>query len=62
MKSIAFKDMAGGQIRQYINQNKPNQKRLERIYEALEELKHTGNIIIYKTKGNKLTKLKIKST
>jgi len=35
----------------------PKQKRLSRIIEALEDLKHTGNIDIYLINGNKYRKI-----
>jgi len=61
MKTIAFKDIAGGTVHAYVNTKKPKQKRWERFFEALEDLKHTGNIVIYRAKGQKLTKLKTHS-
>lgn len=60
MKTIAFKDRLGGSIHAYQNNKKPNQKRWERFFEGLNELKHTGNIIIYRVNGNKLSKISVK--
>ena len=54
MKTIAFRDNAGGSINGYF---KDGQTRHERISEALKELKHTGNITVFLVKGNKLRKL-----
>ena len=56
MKTIAFKDRQGGSIHAYF---KTGQTRWERFYSALEELKRTGNIIIYRVKGKKIKKLKV---
>ena len=60
MKTIGFKDIAGGSINIYFNQKDPKQKRWERFYQALLELEHTGNIILYRINGNKINKLKLK--
>jgi hypothetical protein len=57
MKTIAFKDKAGGSLHAYFNAKDPRQPRHDRIKEALEDLKHTGNIIIYLVKGNKVRKI-----
>lgn len=60
MKTIAYKDIAGGRINGYFNVKNPNQKRWERFFEGLKELQNTGNIIIYRVKGSKVKQLKIK--
>ena len=57
MKSLAFRDILGGSIHVYSNLKKPNQKRWKRFFEGYEELKHTGNIIIYRTSKNKCKKI-----
>lgn len=57
MKTIGFKDNAGGMTNCYFNKSNPMQPRHERINEALRELKHTGNITIYLINGNKVRKL-----
>jgi len=54
MKTLAYKDNAGGTIHGYFVEG---QTRHERIKKAFEELRHTGNITIYLVKGNKLRKL-----
>ena len=59
MKTIGFKDNAGGRIHLYFNVSK-KETRWERFFNALNELKHTGNITIYRVKGNKAKKLKTK--
>lgn len=59
MKTIGFKDNAGGLIHLYFNKSK-KETRWERFYNALNELKHTANITIYRIKGNKVKKLKRK--
>ena len=57
MKTIGYKDKAGGSIYLYKNVSKPDQKRHERIKEALQELRHTGNINIYLIRGRKVRKI-----
>ena len=57
MKTIGFKDNAGGTINCYFNQSLPTQKRVDRITEALNELRHTGNITVYLIDGRKVRKL-----
>ena len=57
MKTIGYKDKAGGSIHLYKNVSKPNQKRHDRTKEALKELEHTGNIFIYLIKGNRIRKI-----
>ena len=51
MKTIAFKDRAGGAIKAYFVEG---QTRHERIKKALAELGPVANINIYLVKGNKL--------
>lgn len=60
MKTVGYQDVLGGCIHLYKNVKKPKQKRWERFYEALSELKHTGNIIIYRYEKRKLKRLKFK--
>ena len=60
MKTVGFRDIVGGGINCYVNKSKPKQKRMERFFEGLEELRHTGNIVIYRIEGNKAKKLKVK--
>jgi hypothetical protein len=57
MKTIGYQDRAGGSIHIYKNVSKPDQKRHERTMEALNELRHTGNINIYLIKGNRIRKI-----
>jgi trehalose-6-phosphatase len=57
MKTIGYKDKAGGSIHIYKNASKPDQTRHERIREALKDLKHTGNINIYLINGRKVRKI-----
>ena len=57
MKTIGFKDNAGGMINCYFNGSNPTQKRCDRIREALNDLRHTGNITVYLIDGNKVRKL-----
>lgn len=60
MKSIGYKDIATGNkgiVNLYF---KEGEKRHERIKNALNELKHTGNIAIYLIKGNKIRLLFIR--
>jgi hypothetical protein len=54
MKTIGFKDNAGGMITAYF---KEGETRHERIINALNDLKHTGNITVYLINGNKIKKL-----
>jgi len=54
MKTIAFKDNAGGSIMGYF---KEGETRHERIKNALADLRRTGNITVYLVKGNKTRKL-----
>lgn len=58
MKTIAYKDNAGGQIKGYFADG---ETRHQRIQNALKELKHMGNITIYLVNGNKCRKLFRKS-
>lgn len=60
MKTIGYKDNAGGSIYCFFKQGE-NQPRHERIKEALKSLKHTGNITVYLIDGNKKRKLFRKS-
>lgn len=60
MKTVAYKDKLGGRINGYFNVKNPNQKRWDRFFEGLKDLEHTGNIIIYRVKGNKVKQFKIK--
>ena len=60
MKTIGFRDIAGGSIHLYINKGNPEQKRHDRIKEAINDLKHTGNIIVYLINGRKYRRLFIK--
>jgi hypothetical protein len=57
MKTIGYKDNAGGMINCYFNRSNPTQKRQDRVISALSELKHTGNITVYLIDGNKVRKL-----
>lgn len=57
MKTIAYQDNAGGAIHGYFNRSNPTQNRHQRIIEALQDLKHTGNITVYLIKGRKVRKL-----
>lgn len=54
MKTIGYKDNAGGMINCYF---KTGETRHERINNALIDLKHTGNITVYLIDGNKTRKL-----
>jgi len=51
MKTIAYRDLAGGGFMRYFEKEDSKtlfrQKKHERIKEALEDLKHTGNVAIY---------------
>lgn len=58
MKSIAFKDNAGGSTVMYY---KDGETRHERIANALKELKHVGNITVYLVNGRKVRTLFRKS-
>ena len=53
MKTIGFRDVAGGPVRLYENKSKPNQKRHDRVRDALNDLRHTGNIVVYLINGRK---------
>jgi hypothetical protein len=57
MKTIGYRDNAGGAILCYKSKTNPTQKRHDRIKEALNDLSHTGNITIYLIDGNKVRKL-----
>lgn len=57
MKTIAYRDIQGGSIHLYINKENPNQKRHDRIREALNDLRHTGRIVVYLVNGNKIRRL-----
>jgi len=57
MKTIAYRDNAGGTIQGYFNKFNPTQKRHERIKEALIDLRHTGNITVFLVNGNRIRKL-----
>jgi hypothetical protein len=57
MKTIGYRDNAGGSIHLYKNVSKPDQSRHDRIKEALKDLEHTGNITIYLIKGNRMRKI-----
>jgi hypothetical protein len=50
MKTIAFRDVAGGTIHGFF---KPEQKRIDRYTEALKDLEHTAQIKVYLINGNK---------
>ena len=50
MKSIAYKDIAGGKIMTYIAQS---QTKLERIVNGLEELRKVGDIAVYLVSNRK---------
>ncbi|HNA77780.1 MAG TPA: hypothetical protein PLX13_13730 [Saprospiraceae bacterium] len=57
MKTIGYKDKGAGKnapINVFNNKNKPEQKRHDRFKEAWQELRHTGNILIYSINGNKI--------
>lgn len=54
MKTIAYKDLAGGAMKSYYMEG---QTRHERIKKALDELHHVGNIVIYLIDGNKIRRL-----
>lgn len=60
MKTIGFRDIAGGSIHIYKNVKEPSQKRIDRIKEGLKDLKHTGCIVIYLIKGNKYRRIAVK--
>tara|TARA_R110000868_G_scaffold323712_1_gene584651 strand:+ start:253 stop:441 length:189 start_codon:yes stop_codon:yes gene_type:complete len=60
MKTIGYRDILGGSINCYVNKNNPNQKRWDRFFEALKDLNHTGNIVIYRINGIKVKQLKVK--
>lgn len=51
MKTIIWQDKASGTMYQF---NRPDLKRNERIKQALIELRHLGNCLIYLQDGNKL--------
>jgi hypothetical protein len=57
MKTIAYRDNAGGSIHCFKNRSTPHQKRHDRIKEALKDLEHTGNITIYLIRGNRIRKI-----
>jgi hypothetical protein len=57
MKTVGYRDNAGGLINLYKNVSKPEQKRHDRIKEALTDLQHTGNITIYLIKGNRIKRI-----
>lgn len=57
MKTIGYRDKAGGSIYLYKNVSRPDQKRHDRVKEALNELRHTGNINIYLIKGNRVRRI-----
>jgi hypothetical protein len=61
MKTIAFRDLAGGGFRIWnpkINYNQfeltDKPKRIDRRIDGLNDLKHTGNIAVYLVYGNKM--------
>jgi hypothetical protein len=58
MTNLAFQDILGGSVRVYSKGS--NLPRLQRITNALKELKHTGDIKVYLYKGNKLRLLFVK--
>jgi trehalose-6-phosphatase len=60
MKTIGFRDIAGGSIHLYKDKTNDQQPRHERIQAALQDLKHTGNIIVYLINGRKHRRLFIK--
>jgi len=57
MKTIGFQDIAGGSIHCYFNRANPDQKRHDRIKEALNDLRHVGRIRVYLIDGKKIRKL-----
>lgn len=67
MKTIGIIDRADGnhRMKAYIPQSESvgntiymlSQKRIDRIYDALNEIKHTANIDVYLINGNKQRKI-----
>ena len=56
MKTIGYLDRTEGKTINAYHNCKPGfnmQSRIDRILEALEDLKHTGNIEVYLLNGNK---------
>ena len=52
MKTIAYIDRGDGNKRMKVY-SKTSASRWERITEALKDLRHTGNILVYLINGNK---------
>lgn len=61
MKTIGIIDRADGNriIKAYIPKNESvvSQKRIDRIYSALNEIRHTANIDVYLINGSKQRKI-----
>jgi len=53
MKTIGMMDLVERKIRFYNPKNVHNQKRQDRIIEALKDIEHTGNIAVFYIRGNK---------
>jgi hypothetical protein len=58
MTNLAFQDILGGSINVYSKDT--NLPRLQRIKNALHDLRHMGDIKVYLYKGNKLRLLFVK--
>ena len=61
MKTIAYRDLSGGGLKEWksrIKWNQPeltdNPKHINRIVDGLNDLKHTGNIAVYLIRGTKI--------
>ena len=63
MKTIAFRDLTGGPMREFVSRQQNDlfarENSRQRIENALRELKHVGNIAVYLVRGRKVRRISI---